>query len=163
MGALRVLAWSEATALVQQFAPVGLDVAHAEQFKEGLGEREVHQTVVLDTLGQEDAQEVEELGDALKLLAVLRERCWEEAARALHIEPWRLQTTTQVHLNTDRTASAGFSDPEVYLMCTSLLRAEFGNVIEQMKMRLRRFRRLTCLDSSSGKSSSHSQIPSEVL
>lgn len=99
--ALWLLARTEAAALGQLSAPGGLDVPHAEQLEEGLRQRQVHQTVVLDTLGQEDAQEVEELGDALQLLAVLREGCREEAAGALHVEAGRLKTPTQVHLNTD--------------------------------------------------------------
>ncbi len=96
--ALGVVTLRRAARLVQQLAHVGLDVSHAEQLEEGLGDGQVHQPVVLDALGQEDAQEVEELGDSLQLLAVLRERSREQTAGALHVETRRLQTAAQVHL-----------------------------------------------------------------
>lgn len=98
VGPLRLVALRQAARLVQQLAHVGLDVPHAEQLEEGLGDRKVHQPVVLDALGQEDTQEVEELGDPLQLLTVLREWRREQAAGALHVETWRLQTAAQVHL-----------------------------------------------------------------
>lgn len=98
VGALGAVARRRAARLVQQLAHVGLDVTHAEQLEEGLGHGQVHQPVVLDALGQENSQEVEELGDALQLLAVLRERSGEQAAGPLHVETGRLQTAAQVHL-----------------------------------------------------------------
>lgn len=98
-----VVALRGAAGLVQQLAHVGLDVSHAEQLEEGLRDGQVHQPVVLDALGQEDAQEVEQLADPLQLLAVLRERRREQTAGALHVETRRLQTAAQVHLrHTDR-------------------------------------------------------------
>lgn len=96
-----------AAGLVQQLAHVGLDVPHAEQLEEGLGDRQVHQTVVLDALGQKDPQEVEELGDPLQLLAVLRERSRKQSAGALHVKTRRLQTAAQVHLKPAGTQRSG--------------------------------------------------------
>lgn len=98
VGSLWVMALGRAARLVQQLAHVGLDVSHAEQLEEGLRDGQVHQPVVLDALGQEDTQEVEELGDSLQLLTVLRERSREQTTGALHVKTRRLQTATQVHL-----------------------------------------------------------------
>lgn len=103
VGSLGVVTLRRTARLVQQLAHVGLDVSHAEQLEEGLRDGQVHQPVVLDALGQENAEKMEELGDSLQLLAVLRERSREQTAGTLHIETRRLQTTTQVHLKPRNT------------------------------------------------------------
>lgn len=98
LAALGPVARHRAAGPVQQLAHVGPDVPQAEQLEEGLGHGQVHQAVVLDALGQEHSQKVEEFGDPVQLLGVLRERSREQSAGTLHVKTWRLQTAAQVHL-----------------------------------------------------------------
>lgn len=86
------------TRLVQQLTHVAFDVAHAQQFKEGLGNRQVHKSIVLDALSKKDAQKEEKLSQAFQLIAILGEGGREKATGALYIVAWRLQSPSQVHL-----------------------------------------------------------------
>ena len=75
--------------MVEQLAHVGPDVSLTEQLEERLRDGQVHQSVVLDALGQEHSQEEEEFSNSVQVIAVLRERCWKQSTRPLDVETWR--------------------------------------------------------------------------
>ena len=57
----------------------GADLAAAHELKQRVGEGKVHQSVVLQSLGQEDAEEPEQLGDSAAQIRILGQRSGEES------------------------------------------------------------------------------------
>lgn len=74
-------------------------LAHTHEFEEGSGQRQVDQALVLDTLGQEGAEEVEQILYARDVSAILGEGCGEQPAAPLDVITRGFHTVADIHLH----------------------------------------------------------------